>query len=85
MRRREFIALLGGAVAEWPPAARAQERLRRVGALMNLPADDQEAQLYMAAFQQGLQGLGWSIGRNRLILSTFARGRRNWSRSRRTL
>jgi putative ABC transport system substrate-binding protein len=64
MRRREFIALLGGAAAEWPPAARAQERLRRVGALMNLPADDQEAQLYMAAFQQGLQGLGWSIGRN---------------------
>ena len=64
MRRREFIALLGGAAAEWPLAARAQERLRRVGALMNLPADDQEAQLYMAAFQQGLQGLGWSIGRN---------------------
>ena len=31
---------------------------------MNLPADDQEAQLYMAAFQQGLQALGWSIGRN---------------------
>ena len=62
--RREFITLLGGAVAGWPLAARAQERLRRVGALMNLPADDQEAQLYMAAFQQGLQGLGWSIGRN---------------------
>ena len=63
MRRREFITLLGGAAA-WPLAARAQERLRRVAALMNLPADDQEAQLYMAAFQQGLQGLGWSIGRN---------------------
>ena len=43
---------------------RAQERVRRVGALMNLPADDQEAQLYMAAFQQGLQELGWTIGRN---------------------
>ncbi len=56
--------LLGGAAAAWPLAARAQERLWRVGALMNLPADDQEAQLYMAAFQQGLQGLGWSIGRN---------------------
>src|SRR6478736_1639747 len=64
MRRREFIALLGGAAAEWPPAARAQERLRRVGALMNLPADDQQAQLNMAAFQQGLQALGWTIGRN---------------------
>jgi putative tryptophan/tyrosine transport system substrate-binding protein len=65
MKRRDFIKLLGGAAA-WPLAAHAQqaERVRRVGALMNLPADDQEVQLYMAAFQQGLQGLGWSIGRN---------------------
>jgi len=56
---------VGGAAA-WPIAARAQEgdRLRRVGALMNLPADDQEAQTYMAMFQQGLQERGWSVGRN---------------------
>ena len=64
MRRRDAISLLGGAVAAWPLAARAQERVRWVGALMNLPADDQQAQLYMAAFQQGLQALGWTIGRN---------------------
>jgi putative ABC transport system substrate-binding protein len=65
MRRREFITLLGGAAA-WPLAARAQQstRMRRVGVLMNIPADDQEAQLYMAAFQQGLQELGWTVGRN---------------------
>ena len=56
MRRREFIALLGGAAAEWPLAARAQERLRRVGALMNLPADDQEAQLYMRRFSRDCRG-----------------------------
>ena len=64
MRRREFI--IGGAAAAWPLGTRAQqpERVRRVGALMNLPADDQEAQLNMAAFQQGLQELGWIIGRN---------------------
>ena len=66
MRRRDFITLIGGAAAAWPMAAGAQqgERVRRVGALMNLPADDQEAQLYMAALQQGLQALGWTIGRN---------------------
>ena len=66
MQRREFVALLGGAAAAWPLAARAQqpERMRRVGVLMNIPADDQQTQLYLAAFQQGLQELGWTVGRN---------------------
>jgi putative ABC transport system substrate-binding protein len=65
VKRRELIAALGAVVA-WPLAARAQQsdRVRRVGTLMNLPADDQQAQLNMAAFQQGLQALGWVIGRN---------------------
>jgi putative tryptophan/tyrosine transport system substrate-binding protein len=66
IRRREFMTLLGGAAAAWPLAARAQQsdRVRRVGALMNLPSDDHQAQLNMAAFQQGLEALGWTIGRN---------------------
>src|SRR5262245_1766799 len=64
MRRREFLSVLSGAAAAWPVVVRAQERMRRVGALMNLPADDQQVQLYMAAVQQGLQELGWIIGRN---------------------
>jgi ABC-type uncharacterized transport system substrate-binding protein len=65
MRRREFITLLGAAVA-WPLAARAQqpERLRRIGVLMNRASDNPEGQDRLAAFHQGLQELGWHIGRN---------------------
>jgi hypothetical protein len=66
MRRREFIALLGGAAAAWPLAARAQqtERIRRIGVLMNLTADDPEASARVTAFAQGLQQLGWTAGHN---------------------
>src|SRR5262249_12746702 len=65
LKRREFIALFGGAAA-WPLAARAQqgERVRRIGVLMNLAADDSETGARRAAFLQGLQELGWSEGRN---------------------
>src|SRR6516162_5805384 len=65
-KRREFIALLGGAAAAWPLAARAQqrERMRRIGALMNFAATDQEGQARFAAFVEGLQELGWANGRN---------------------
>ena len=66
MRRREFITLLGGAAVVWPLAARAQraERMRRIGVLMNLAADDPEGQARLAAFLDGLQQLGWTDGRN---------------------
>ena len=65
MRRREFIAGLGGAAA-WPVVARAQQpaRMRRIGVLMNLAADDPESLTRIAAFHQGLQEVGWNIGRN---------------------
>jgi putative ABC transport system substrate-binding protein len=66
MRRREFITLVGGAAVAWPLAARAQqgERLRRIGVLQGLAADDPVAQANNAAFLQGLQQLGWIDGRN---------------------
>jgi putative ABC transport system substrate-binding protein len=69
MRRREFITLLGGAVAAWPLAARAQQTtpIRRIGVLMALSANDPEGQAWVAAFLQGLQELGWSVGRNVII------------------
>ena len=65
MRRRNFIALLGGAAA-WPLVARAQQpdRVRRIGALMNRTADDPEASSFVGALAQGLAELGWTIGRN---------------------
>jgi ABC-type uncharacterized transport system substrate-binding protein len=65
VKRRDFIALLGGAAA-WPVAARAQqgERMRRVGVLMNTSADDPNTPTYVAALSQGLQELGWLVGRN---------------------
>src|SRR6516162_9370721 len=66
MRRRDFISLLGGAAAAWPLAARAQRpnQMRRIGVLMTLPADDPDGQAQITAFAQGLQELGWAVGRN---------------------
>jgi len=63
MRRRDFLALASGAAgaAAWPLAARAQqsERVRRVGVLMALAANDPEAQLRVSALESGLRELGW--------------------------
>jgi putative ABC transport system substrate-binding protein len=74
MRRREFITLLGGAVVAWPLAARTQqaERIRRIGVLMYLAADDAEGQARLAAFAQALKQLGWSGGRNLQIDTRWA-------------
>jgi putative tryptophan/tyrosine transport system substrate-binding protein len=75
MKRRELIALVGGAAA-WPLAGRAQqpERMRRVGVLMNQAADDVDGQARNGAFLQGLGELGWSVGRNVQIDYRWAGG-----------
>ena len=74
VRRREFITLLSGAAAAWPLAARAQQadRMRRIGVLLNLAADDPMGQARVAAFVQGLQAAGWSDGRNVRIDTRWA-------------
>jgi putative tryptophan/tyrosine transport system substrate-binding protein len=66
MRRREFIRLFGGAAAVWPFAGRAQQadRMRRIGVLMPLAADDPVGQARIAALREGLAKLGWAEGRN---------------------
>jgi putative ABC transport system substrate-binding protein len=75
VKRREFISVLGGAVA-WPLAARPQqgEGMRRIGVFMPLSADDPESLARMTAFVQGLQALGWTAGRNVRIDYRWAAG-----------
>jgi putative tryptophan/tyrosine transport system substrate-binding protein len=65
VKRRSFMTLLGGAVVAWPLAARAQQRMRRIGVLVGgLAPDDPEWQARSNVFVQGLQERGWSDGRN---------------------
>jgi putative tryptophan/tyrosine transport system substrate-binding protein len=65
MRRREFIAGLGGAMT-WPKIALGQqsEQVRRIGVLSAFNEDDPEAKAYLSEFVRALQELGWSVGRN---------------------
>ena len=90
MKRREFITVLSGAIA-WPLTVRAQ-RMRRIGVLMNLAADDKEGQARQITFVQTLSDLGWKNGSNVEIETCWGAGdtnrfhqcRRSWLRQRRT-
>ena len=75
MRRREFITLLGGAVA-WPLAARAQQRdrVKRLGVLWGLAENDDVYEPYLSTFKQRLQVLGWIDGRNIRVEYWFTGG-----------
>jgi putative ABC transport system substrate-binding protein len=75
MRRRHFIAGLASTTAVWRVAARAQqpERVRRIGVLMPL-ADDPETRIRLTTFQQALEGLGWTDGRNVHIETRLSAG-----------
>ena len=74
MKRRDFITLLGCAAVAWPLAARAQQadRMRRIGILLPVAADDPQFQAWVGAFLQGLAQLGWTIGRNVRIDTRWA-------------
>ena len=76
LRRREFITLVGGAAAAWPLAARAEqgERMRRIGMLTSLAADDPQMSARDAAFWQALQELGWTVGRNLRVEQRWGAG-----------
>ena len=67
MRRREFVRLLGSAVATWPLAARAQQPdrgMRRVAVLMDTDDSNSDGQTRVAELRRTLQRLGWAEGRN---------------------
>jgi putative tryptophan/tyrosine transport system substrate-binding protein len=66
MRRRDFIGVIAGSVVARPIAARAQraERMRRIGMLIVTTEDDPQSWSWVAAFVQGLEKLGWTVGRN---------------------
>jgi len=68
MRRREFIALFGSA-AMWPLAASAQQpkRARRIGVLIQNAEGDPLAQRHRAIFEQSLDKLGWTVGKNVVV------------------
>src|SRR5262245_15672217 len=77
IRRRQFITLLGGAAATWPLAAQAQpsERVRRIGLLSGgLNPSDSDTQASIKAFQEGLEQLGWFVGRSVQIDYRWALG-----------
>ena len=76
MRRREFIRLVSGAAAAWPFTVRAQQgdRIRRIGVLTGTSAEDAANKARRAAFEQALQQLGWTQGRNVRIDYRFAGG-----------
>jgi putative ABC transport system substrate-binding protein len=66
MRRRDFINAICSAAALWPIAAHAQQpnRVRRIGVLMSFSESDAEARAWIAAFEAGLQSLGWGQDHN---------------------
>ena len=92
MRRREFIALIGGAAASWPLAARAQQPglMRRIGVLLWWSSSNREGQAGLAAFKKVLQQAGWTDGVNIHFdirwseenAEHIAETRPNWLRSR---
>jgi putative tryptophan/tyrosine transport system substrate-binding protein len=73
MRRRKVLALLGGAAASWPRAARAQQPAMPVVGFLNGRSPN-DASLVLAAFRQGLRSIGFVEGQNLTIDFRWAYG-----------
>ena len=70
MRRREFITIVGGAAAAWPLAARAQQKLARIGFLRQAGPHAKQFE----AFRDGLRAAGYVEGQNIVIEQRYAAG-----------
>src|SRR5262245_2920459 len=79
MRRRDVIKAIAATATVWPVVGRAQqrERMRRIGVLMNLAADDKEGRARLTAFVQALSDLGWKNANNVQIDTCWGAGDTN--------
>jgi putative ABC transport system substrate-binding protein len=78
LRRREFITLLGGAVAGWPLAARAQQVVMPVVGILYAGSSAGVSPTYMAAFRKGLEEAGFAEGQNVAFDSSRSRMQRSY-------
>jgi putative ABC transport system substrate-binding protein len=83
MKRRDFLAVVGGATAGWALEARAQQSgsIRRIDLLMLYPEKDPQGELRARVFRGELEKSGWKVGGNLVVNFHWGTGDAEWVRS----